>query len=56
MVKREDPMYLLARVSKEGRGGEMEDRGRSSRGEDLCRSSGEGEGWKTVVDLPGEKT
>ena len=38
------------------RGREMEDRCRSSRGEDLGRSSGEGERWKTVVDLPGEKT
>ena len=29
----------------------MEDRCRSSRGEDLGRSSGEGERWKTVVLL-----
>ena len=38
------------------RGREMEDRCRSSKGEDLGRSSGEGERWKTVGDLPGEKT
>ena len=38
------------------RGRETEVRCRSSRGEDLERSSGEGERWKTVVDLPGEKT
>ena len=31
----------------------MEDRERSSRIEDLCRSSGEGERWKTAKDLPG---
>ena len=38
------------------RGREMEDRGGSSGGEDLCRSSGEGERRKTDKDLPGAKT